>query len=98
MIRDPWLAELARYKRACGCEVSAAFAVVALVGDTALQVMYASRLTVSSLLIAALQILIVAIAAALIGKLTGLGVARIRYERATTRLINQLTDYKAAHP
>lgn len=87
---EPWLRELARYQRACGCNLGAAGAVAGFVLASAWQVTHIRQLTVGALVVDTVEVLAVAIVCAVLGKLVGLALARTRFQRATEILIAQV--------
>ena len=86
-VREPWLAELARYQRACGCGTGAASAIAGLIAATVWQFTHFTHLIIGAIVVATLEVLGISILCAVLGKLVGLFLARTRFRRATELFI-----------
>jgi hypothetical protein len=95
-IREPWLNELARYQRACGCDLGAAGGIVGLVAASAWQLTHLNQLTFFAFVVGMLEVLGTAIISTVFGKIVGLALARFRFRRATRNLIGHISRFASS--
>jgi len=90
-VREAWLGELARYQRACGCNLGAGGAISGFVAATAWQVTRIRQLTAGVIVADTLEVLGAALLCGILGKLLGLALARTRFQRATDAFIGHVS-------
>lgn len=86
-IRQQLAAEIERERRACGCKSGAAFAIGGFILGVVWWTTFSPHVTVAGVLAGACEIFALVIASAVVGKLAGLGLARVRLRWATARLL-----------
>jgi hypothetical protein len=89
-LREPWLKELARYQRACGCGMGAAGAIAGFVLTAAWQALHLAEAAWIGVALP-VKALGAAVFCVIMGKLLGLFLARERFRRATKHLIARLS-------
>jgi hypothetical protein len=88
--RSAWEAAALRFQRDCGCSTGAFFALGSAAIVAIREMLHSTPIGVGSLLGSALRVGAAMFAMGLIGKLVGLAAARVRFRRATTRVLRQL--------
>jgi hypothetical protein len=99
--RREWLEELQRYQRDCGCGVGGIGAVAVLVPVMAWQIASITTLSLISAAAALVEVVVLTAVGGVVGKLIGLGRARLRFRRATARLLAEhgsASDQKSSPP
>jgi hypothetical protein len=90
-VREAWLGELARHQSACGCNLGAAGALAGFIAAIAWQYTHFEHLAVGAVVVDVLEVLGTTALCAVLGKVSGLALARSRFRRATAILIAHIS-------
>jgi hypothetical protein len=86
--RAEWLVELEGYLRQCGCGAGGVGAMASLLAVIAWQLSTITAISVGTACAAVGEMVAAAVLGGVAGKLIGLARARIRFRRATSRLLS----------